>query len=339
MPGPHAPHGVMRKSGLRMKVSVAMCTYNGERFLQEQLESIAEQTYAPAELVVCDDGSSDGTIRVLEAFRQNAGFPVRLVRNETTLGSTGNFAQAIALCTGEAIALCDQDDRWAPEKLAVAVQALQADPSVSGVFSNAWLMDENGDRLPGDLWGRVRFNEEAQRSFRKTGPHYLVRRDTVTGAAFVFRAALAGQLLPIPQEWVHDGWIAFVLAALSRIDAAPAHLITYRLHQAQQVGAAVVPLHAHLNTRRDDAVAFHQKMVRRWTVLAERLDGLASQGWRVDREIVLEVERKIKFEQARLRLLEQPAMRRIVPALALLSDYRRYEKGTLSLLRDLTHAG
>ncbi len=321
-----------------MRVSVAMCTYNGERYLAEQLRSIRQQTYVPMELVVCDDGSTDGTAALVEDFRRSVGFPVRWHRNATNLGSTRNFAQAIALCTGDAIALCDQDDRWMPEKLAVCVAALQADSAVAGVFSNARLMDENGTLLPSDLWSRVRFSVAGQEEFRKNGARYLGRRDTVTGAALVFRAAYVHQVLPPPVEWVHDGWIAFVLASVARLQALPQHLMTYRLHERQQVGATVVPLHTHLHTDADAALAFHRGMVRRFSLLGEHMDVLAAQGIGVNRAARGEVDRRIRFEQSRTDLLlQQHRMNRVWPALLLLQDYRHYEKGVLSLLRDVTH--
>src|SRR5947208_14214106 len=103
----------------KRSISVAMCTYNGERFLKEQLESLAAQTRQPDELVVCDDRSTDSTPHIVEAFARAAPFPVRLEVNDRCLGSTKNFEHAILRCTGALIALSDQDDVWHPEKLAL----------------------------------------------------------------------------------------------------------------------------------------------------------------------------------------------------------------------------
>src|SRR6266567_6944512 len=103
----------------KSRISVAMCTYNGARFLREQLESIAAQSRLPDELVVCDDGSTDETVETIKAFVGRAPFAVRLEINSKNLGSTKNFEKAIGLCEGEIIALADQDDVWKPQKLAV----------------------------------------------------------------------------------------------------------------------------------------------------------------------------------------------------------------------------
>src|SRR5213080_381833 len=98
-------------------LSVALCTYNGAAYLGEQLDSIVAQSRPPDELVVCDDGSTDETVEVLETFLAEAPFPVRLQRNEANLGFVKNFEQAISLCTGDFVALSDQDDVWMPGKL------------------------------------------------------------------------------------------------------------------------------------------------------------------------------------------------------------------------------
>ena len=96
----------------RLHISVAMCTYNGGKYLREQLISIAKQARLPDELIVCDDVSNDATLQILNEFQKMAPFPIRIHRNGVRLGVTKNFEQAIALCNGDIIALSDQDDVW-----------------------------------------------------------------------------------------------------------------------------------------------------------------------------------------------------------------------------------
>ena len=98
-------------------ISVALCTYNGEPFLSAQLRSIAAQDRPPDELVICDDGSSDGSLEVIRGFARCSRIPTRVVVNDKNLGSTRNFEQAISLCQGEIVLLADQDDVWYPYKL------------------------------------------------------------------------------------------------------------------------------------------------------------------------------------------------------------------------------
>lgn len=97
------------------RISVALTTYNGERFLREQLDSLYSQTLVPDEIVVCDDCSSDGTISILDEYRLSKG--LKYYVNDKQLGVNGNFFKAISLCSGDYIALCDQDDIWLPLKI------------------------------------------------------------------------------------------------------------------------------------------------------------------------------------------------------------------------------
>src|ERR1700739_4682208 len=110
------------------RISVAMCTCNGARYLEEQLESIALQSRLPYELIVCDDQSTDDTLAILKRFQAEATFAVKVVRNSQRLGSTRNFDQAIGLARGELIALCDQDDRWGTQKLERLFDAVPDNP-------------------------------------------------------------------------------------------------------------------------------------------------------------------------------------------------------------------
>lgn len=100
-----------------MRISVAMATYNGERFISEQLSSLAQQTLHPHELVVSDDGSADSTLKIVEQFASSAPFPVLILRNSVNVGFTLNFFRAAARCSGDLLAFCDQDNIWLPHKL------------------------------------------------------------------------------------------------------------------------------------------------------------------------------------------------------------------------------
>ena len=119
-----------------MRISVAIATYNGEKYLPQQLESIAAQSLSPCEVVVCDDGSTDQTLQVIDSFARLARFPVRALRNEVRLNYRANFMKAARCCSGDLIAFCDQDDLWRADKLAV-VAAAAADPDVLLVHHNA----------------------------------------------------------------------------------------------------------------------------------------------------------------------------------------------------------
>lgn len=102
-----------------MRISIAMTTYNGARYLNDQLDSFSVQTKLPDELVVCDDKSSDNTINILDDFKRTAPFDVKIICNEENIGYTKNFQKALSLCSGDLIFLSDQDDVWLSDKVEI----------------------------------------------------------------------------------------------------------------------------------------------------------------------------------------------------------------------------
>ena len=220
-------------------VSVAMCTYNGARFLGEQLQSIQNQSRLPDQLFVCDDGSTDSTQAILKEFARAAPFRVILKFNTQTLGVTRNFEQALSACLGDFIALCDQDDRWHPSKLERLAELLKAHPQAGFACSNAALINHRGERLRGRLWDRWRINPSmlADESPGDRGLH-LLRANCVTGATMMVRGALVRTYaLPIPPSWVHDHWITVLCEILMCPGCTSAELLTeYRQHDCQVLG-------------------------------------------------------------------------------------------------------
>lgn len=125
-----------------MTISVAMATYNGERFLNEQLHSIENQKLLPDEMVICDDGSTDDTEKIVRTFADRSRMSVHYRRNEKNLGYARNFFQAIGMTRGEIIFLSDQDDLWAPEKTAHMAKILRQHPEILVLASSFSLIDE-----------------------------------------------------------------------------------------------------------------------------------------------------------------------------------------------------
>ena len=227
-----------------MKISIALCTYNGERFLREQLDSISRQTLLPEELVVCDDCSSDHTMWILEEFKNKASFPVHIHQNEKNLGSTRNFEKAINICSGDIIALCDQDDVWLPEKLEKLEKVFTDHPKIGYVFSNGELVDDELQPLGRTVWQSNQFEGEMfGRYVRGEQLICFLRWQFVTGATMAFRARLKEYIFPFPQHkiWIHDGWIAVVGSSIGEI-GLPINklLVMYRQHGRQQIGANLI---------------------------------------------------------------------------------------------------
>ena len=223
-----------------MRISVAMCTYNGAEFLPAQLTSIAEQTRVPDEIVVCDDASTDDTRRLLESFAGTSSIPVSLYFSDRNAGSLKNFERAIGLCTGDVIVLSDQDDVWRADKLQLLENALRDHPKAGLVFSDAELVDKNLNSLGRRMWDQVGFDAHKQKLIR-TGKSLdvLITGWTVTGATMAFRSEYVKLVLPTPSNiaMIHDGWIALTVASVADVIFIEEPLIKYRQHERQQVGA------------------------------------------------------------------------------------------------------
>jgi glycosyltransferase involved in cell wall biosynthesis len=223
-----------------MKLSIALATCNGERFLREQLDSYRAQARLPDEVVVCDDRSDDRTMEILSEFRARAPFPVRIHRNDPRLGITRNFERVIGLCDGDVIFLSDQDDVWAPEKLARHEAVYRACPDVGLVFSNAQVVDEAGTPLGYTLFDSFAVGPSRRRAMDAgRALEQLVKCSRITGCTMSFRAAHRDAIIPFSGRCPHDEWIALIMSALVRVRVLAECLLRYRRHQAQAIGAHV----------------------------------------------------------------------------------------------------
>ena len=311
---------------MTLDISIAMCTYNGEKFIGEQLTSLREQTKLPLEVVICDDASTDRTAQIVEEFAACVPFPVVFVRNPVTQGSTRNFDQAVRLCRGQAIALCDQDDLWQANKLARVDQILESEPDAGAVFSNAYLVNEKSEMLPQSLWTRRKFTRPLQLSFHRNGAAELLKYNAATGATLIFRSQFVKLVTPIPEEWVHDAWIALLIATQSRVRLLPEKLISYRIHSAQQIGVKATG-RARQKTR---SVLADQLLIKRWSVLDAKITTLP-----VDAEIGRLVAKRLSFLRTRTALQQEHLAGRVIAASRTLPGYFRFARGFFSYVRDI----
>ena len=220
-----------------MKLSIALTTYNGARYLAEQLASFARQSRPPDELVVCDERSTDATGQVLADFAASAPFPVRVVVNDERLGIIANFEKVIGLATGDILFLADQDDSWHADKLARHEAIYRAEPAVGLVFSDANVVD--GELKPLGLRMSQQLGITPERLEQLGGPkalHLLIRRPFLLGCTISFRADLRRYLNPFPTNQLHDNWIPFALATVCRFRGIADPLVDYRSHAQQSVG-------------------------------------------------------------------------------------------------------
>lgn len=329
------------------KISIALCTYNGAKFLQEQLESFIEQTRPPDELVVCDDCSQDNTVQIIEDFSRDAPFPVFLHVNEKNLGSTKNFEKAISLCTGEIIFLSDQDDVWLPHKIERIEAKFAREKDVALVFSDAELVDENLKSMGHTLWS-VTFSQNNRRDF-VNGKSFevLLWQNVVTGATAAFYSKFRQVFMPIPNDipdLLHDAWIALLIANEAKITFIDEPLIKYRQHDSQQLG---VKLGSSLKNdwpgRKKHfaaSIKFLQNEVKRLAQMGEIMNEFPQfekrRGSISIKSLMGAKKENIKHCEAR-KNLPLPRLQRIWPIYRefITGRYSRISKGLLSAAKDL----
>lgn len=316
----------------KQNISVAMCTYNGEEYLEEQLDSILNQSRSPDEIVICDDHSTDGTWSLLKEYQRRHAPKMRLFRNDTNLGSAKNFEKAIGLCTGNLIALSDQDDVWRQDKLDKLARRLEADSNLVLVFSNAARIDAAGNVLTPDLWRVVGLNEPAK-DWIRTGQalRAFLHRPVVSGCTMMFRAALRAVCLPIGEPLMHDHWISLIAAANSRVGFVDEELVGYRQHHTNEIGARRLSLKQQFHRSRRLGVA---ECAQEKAGLEKVLDRLQD----ANHDQLSLIRQKISFLEFRVWLWSNEASRlrkaHLLVREALRGTYGRWGNGTRTLGKD-----
>ncbi len=223
-----------------MKLSVALCTYNGSRYIEKQILSIINQTKPVDEIVICDDGSTDNTILIINDLKEkNCNFNFLIHCNEYNLGIRKNFEKAISLCTGDIIFLSDQDDIWLPHKTESIVNYLNKNPHIDLVFTNAILIDENDNiKTEYTLFDATGINQ--LKNVWNAGLQFEIENveQRLLGSTFGIRKDFALSCLPFNSKVTnyHDGQLAMYAVMKNCIGMLPLKLIKYRLHSNNTVG-------------------------------------------------------------------------------------------------------
>jgi glycosyltransferase involved in cell wall biosynthesis len=202
-------------------ISIVMATYNGEKYLDKQLESIVNQTVKPAEIIICDDCSTDKTLDIIRCYQSK--LPIHLELNEVNIGYVKNFEKALSLATGEYISFCDQDDIWEPEKLEILLGSMQ---DYSLVYSNSVLIDSEGKNLNKTLSEKIK-----TRFISTQSPLAFAYSNCVSAHAMMFHRFLISQIKSFPETIAFDAWIAANAAtAMKGILYIDRNLVRYRQH-------------------------------------------------------------------------------------------------------------
>lgn len=262
-------------------VSIAMASYNGEKYIVEQIESILHQTFKNIEIVIVDDGSKDKTISLIKELQQLHPV-IHLYENEKNSGITKTFEVAAMHCHGNYIAFCDQDDIWLPHKLEKLMNAI-GDHDVA--YGNSLLVDESGVSL------NRPFNTMMNLQTYYSGVPFLLS-NCVPGHAMLARKSFIQKILPFPNNLFFDLWIGFNAAASNGMIFVDEVLVYYRQHHTNAVGTSISK-----NKRKKEtaSVQFEKKKAELITlsnapitdvqtkVLIDKMIGLFNRQWSLNR--------------------------------------------------------
>lgn len=308
-----------------------MCTLNGARFISEQLDSIFQQTERPDELLVVDDGSTDGTVELVKSLFENAPIHAKLLVNSQRMGATRNFASAIDLVAGDIIVLADQDDVWDRTKLAKIRVAFDRFQDVGLVFTDGEVVDHDLVPLGYTIWEYAQFSRQQRRHMKEHGPlGILLKHNVVTGMTMAFRRAYKEVVLPIPVIWVHDAWIALILSFVTKFAVIEEPLVSYRQHSGNQIGAVRGGISKAFMSRRG-AVDDYLNIARQYEAAYERVRSLPPD--MADQRSVARLQRKVLHVKTRLQLARSGSFRTLMVEFAAMR-YFRYGLGLRSALKD-----
>lgn len=206
-------------------VSVALCTYNGEKFIAEQLDSLVNQNYNNLEIVIVDDKSTDDTIEIISSYAAKDA-RIKIFQNKSTLGFNKNFERAVTLCTGDYIAICDQDDVWLPDKLLLLAENM----------GDNWLIYSNSVRVDDKLSNTDQLLNHHKLSYDYKG---ILLSNYVTGHTVMICRELVNVALPFPENGYYDWWLGFVALYHKKIRYVDKVLTQHRQHSASVINKQI----------------------------------------------------------------------------------------------------
>ena len=222
-------------------ISVAMATYNGQKYIKQQLDSIIAQTLPPSEIIIVDDVSEDNTVEIVKKLSEKTTIPIYVYMNEENSGVAKSFHRAVQLCQSEFIAFSDQDDIWYLNKLEILFNKLNNLPHKQLIFSDVEVVDKNNVSLNYTQWDAHGFTKKEQARYNSGHElEVVLKRGVANGMAMLFRKSLLEGEEIYNDFWtyfLHDGYLERKSALMQSSIVLDRPLVRYRLHDNNVIGA------------------------------------------------------------------------------------------------------
>jgi len=295
-------------------VSIAMTTYNGSKYVVEQLESLKNQTFPAQEVLIFDDGSTDDTPLIVQGFiKENnlANWTFRV--NDKNIGFKENFYQAIKSTTGDIIFLCDQDDVWHRDKIETMVRVFEDNANIMVLNTSFQKIDENGSHLPvkrrlfktnnGLIRGFIKKN-----GLKKFNTKYIIRSNITPGCTAAFKKELKEYYLEnasqmCPHDWELNLFASFFdgLYYYNRV------LTNYRIHSSNAIGLVekAINFQLRMSKSQEKRMNFIEGEYQRMKYYLnegfmsrlekEESQAIARYGWFVEKRLSALKQKKLKY--------------------------------------------
>jgi glycosyltransferase involved in cell wall biosynthesis len=322
-----------------MRTSIALATYQGARYLSQQLESFLNQVRPPDEMCVSDDGSTDETLDVVRAFASTAPFPVKLVVNPIRGGVNKNFENAVMHCTGDVILFSDQDDVWLPSHIERLVLPMERDPRIMAVASDSQYVDETLQISGGTQAQSDRFSNSlcaATMRLPRNQIELVLRQNLHSGHGMAFRRSLLPLLVPFTATFMFDEWVLVLAATAGFITYVPEALTLHRQHRDQTMGARNKDLQLWATQSKNVSQEQERVQEEKWREMLNRVRDcrdLLPNPTLAERAL----QQKLDFIVGRTRTRRLPLPARLILTVRelILGKYHRLGRGWLAFARDL----
>lgn len=322
-----------------MRTSIALATFQGERFLRPQLESFVNQTRPPDELWISDDHSTDRTLAIVDEFSSAAPFPVNVVSNPRRGGVNENFENSVRHCGGDVILFSDQDDVWLPSHVEKLVAPIENDDRIMAVASDSRFVDEDLNETGGTQAQSDRFPASllaATMRLPRRQLELVLRQNIHSGHGMAFRKSLLPLLMPFTGTFMFDEWVLVLAATAGYITYVPEPLTLHRQHRQQTLGARNKGLQQWATQSKHVSGEQERIQQEKWREMLNRARA-RSDMLPDPKPVERALQRKLDFVSRSIRTRRRPLPVRLVLTLRelLLGRYHRLGRGLLTFARDL----
>ena len=313
------------------KISIALCTYNGEKYIAEQLASIINQTRKPDEIIIYDDCSTDSTTIIVNDFIKDGNTLIRLFVNTNQQGVTKNFINAGSTCTGDIIFFCDQDDVWKKNKIQRLCSFFE-DDDVTATFCNAEIVDAELNDSYSKQWDKIKYRPKVINNVKVYRQYELIpellKHNVATGMCFAIRKNIINYQ-GLPKGCLHDAWLVWIATKAGKVVAIDETLVMYRQHLNNVIGSESKISSERAKQYKLIRLKELESLLQRYIAFKKNLG---------NKEYVEEIDEDIRFYKNRIRLFHENKTRIIpeVMKLVLNGCYKKYtEDNVISAIKDI----